>query len=308
MPEPLDRRRPFTRAEALAAGLTDRMLDGPRFRRVFTGVHVGAGVPLSPRVRAEAALRLHPPSAFLSHLSAARILGLPVPSATSEHVTVSHADHRRRNKDVRCHVSQDPRDIVLVGGLRVSSPARVFIELATVLGLVDLVAVGDQLVAHGHLSANGLRVFCANRSLAGVKAARRAAAYVRAGVDSPMESRLRMLLVLAGLPEPVVNAVVRADDGAPLRRYDLSYPGAKVAVEYDGRHHVERVDQWERDLDRREAIDDSSWRLLVVTARDIYSRPEDTVRRVHRLLLARGMPGTPAVLSEGWRLHFDTRG
>lgn len=304
--ESLDLRRPFTRSAALAAGITDRVLEGPRFRRVYPGVHVRADVPLSPRIRAEAALLLHPPSAFLSHFSAARVLGLPVPSATREHVTVRDPDHRRRNQDVRCHVSQDPRDVVRVQGLRVSSPARVFVELATVLDLVELVAVGDHLVAHGHLSAGGLRDFCSNRSLPGVKMARRAAAYVRAGVDSPMESRLRMLLVLAGLPEPSINLVVRGEEGDQLRRYDLGYPRARVAVEYDGRHHVERVDQWERDLDRREAIDNSGWRLLVVTARDVYSRPADTVSRVHQLLRSRGLPGVPALPDQRWRLHFGT--
>ena len=36
-------------------------------------------------------------------------------------------------------------------------------------------------------------------------------------------------------------------DGEPVRRYDLSRPAAKVIVEYDGRHHIERVEQWEDD-------------------------------------------------------------
>lgn len=61
---------------------------------------------------------------------------------------------------------------------------------------------------------------CGQRS----RAARRAADYVRERVDSPMESRLRVLLVLAGIPAPEVNLCVRDADGEPLRRYDLSWP------------------------------------------------------------------------------------
>ena len=89
---------------------------------------------------------------------------------------------------------------------------------------------------------------------------RRAAAYVRAEVDSPMETRLRMLLVLAGLPEPSINVKIRAVDGEVLRRYDLSFPTVRVIVEYDGRQHIERVEAWESDLERREAIDGDGWR------------------------------------------------
>ena len=70
------------------------------------------------------------------------------------------------------------------------------------------------------------------------RTAAQAAAYVRAKVDSPMETRLRMLVVLAGLPEPVINLEVRDEDGEVLRKYDLAYPVVKVAVEFDGQVHV----------------------------------------------------------------------
>ncbi|WP_162599967.1 DUF559 domain-containing protein [Nocardioides solisilvae] len=301
---PLDVRRPFTRAEALAAGLTDAQLRGPRFQRLFTGVHLCAAVVVTPRLRIEAALRLHPPGSFVSHASAARIHGLAVPDDAEEHVTVRQRGHRRRTAGVRCHLSSAEVETVTVGGLLVSTPAQAFVELASSLGLVDLVVVGDQMARRGLLCPDGLRAACARSTLRGAVSARRAAAFVRDRVDSPMESRLRMLLVLAGLPEPEVNVVVRDVDGTPLRRYDLSFPAARVAVEYDGRHHVERIEQWERDLDRREALEDDGWRLLVVTSSGVFRRPGETVRRVHRLLRARGVPGVPVRSGDAWRQHF----
>ena len=36
----------------------------------------------------------------------------------------------------------------------------------------------------------------------------------------------------------------------------------------------------------------------------IYSTPEQTLRRIHRVLLARGLPGVPARLGDQWRAHF----
>ena len=47
-----------------------------------------------------------------------------------------------------------------------------------------------------------------------------------------------MLLVLAGLPEPQVNLTVRDERGEVVRKYDLSYPEVKVAVEFNGKVHV----------------------------------------------------------------------
>ena len=134
--------------------------------------------------------------------------------------------------------------------------------------------------------------------------ARQAAAYVRRDVDSPMETRLRLLLVLGGLPEPRVNLTVRDEVGEVIRKYDLSYPAVKVAVEFNGRVHVLVPGAWETDLERRGAIDDSQWRLLPVIGSGVHATPEQTLRRVHRVLLARGLPGVPLRLGDEWRAHF----
>ena len=114
-----------------------------------------------------------------------------------------------------------------------------FLDLAGELGLVDLVVLGDALVRRRRTTVTKLVAAAAQASGRHVALARRAAGLVRAGVDSPMESRLRMLLVLAGLPEPVVNHTEHDDRGWWVRRFDLSYPAARVAVEYDGRQHAE---------------------------------------------------------------------
>ncbi|MGH3353603.1 MAG: hypothetical protein ACRDPS_23280 [Nocardioides sp.] len=128
--------------------------------------------------------------------------------------------------------------------------------------------VGDHMVRKGLVDLETLRKFCADASGPGVALARTAAGYVRTGVDSPMETRLRLLIVLAGLPEPEVNLLV--GDEIERRKYDLSYRRSKTILEYDGRQHVERIEQWEADLERREGIDDDRWRILVFVAKDIY--------------------------------------
>lgn len=122
-----------------------------------------------------------------------------------------------------------------------------------------------------------------------------------------METRLRMLIVLAGLPEPEVNHRLRDARGRVLARLDLSYPHLKLIVEYDGRQHLDDPAQVKRDRVRREYFDDEEWRILVVTSEGIYREPEHTLLRVRRQLVARGCPGVPRQPAEAWRPHFPVR-
>jgi hypothetical protein len=71
-----DLRRPVTRADALAAGVSPSMIKGSRFRRIYRGVYISSAVSPDALHRVAGALLLHPPSAFASHLSAARVYGL----------------------------------------------------------------------------------------------------------------------------------------------------------------------------------------------------------------------------------------
>ena len=306
----LDVRRPFLRSDALTAGLTDKQLRTARFHRIHVGVYVASEVALTPEVRAAAALLPFADGTYASHATAARVWRLPVPTLPEEHVTVPTAADRRRRSDLRCHVAPAASEplVATVGTLRVSAAEQVFVELAEQLALVDLVVVGDHLVRHGHVRLDRLRAFVAGWRGPRAAQARAAVAFVRERVDSPMETRLRMLIVLAGLPEPRVNITYGEDDGLTFRRYDLSWPEVRVIVEYDGRHHIERVEQWESDLDRREAIDNSGWRILVVVSSGIYADPARTLDRIHRLLRARRLPGVPAQLRDDWRRHFPGRG
>ena len=307
MADKLDTRTPFTRAEGIAAGPTPRQLRGPRFRTIFRSVYVAATRPPGPRLRVRAALKLFDDLAWASHASAARVYELPIPTIADEHVSVPQAKHRRHHPGIRTHVGQ-PWHVTTADGMRVSTPLQTFVELAEILGLVDLVVIGDHLVGRTPLTRVELVDFCANSRHRAARRASEAAAYVRDDVDSPMETRLRMLIVLAGLPEPLVNLTLRTGDGQVVRRYDLSYPEFKVVIEYDGRLHVERIEQWESDLVRREAIDQADWRILVVVSSGIYKTPGDTLARIHRLLLSRGVAGVPMRLGNGWRPHFPGYG
>lgn len=303
-PSVLEQRRPFTRADAIAAGIDPRLLRGRRFRRIFKGVYIAADVPPSPLQRVEAAVLLHPPGAFASHVSAARVYDLPIPHFADEHVSVFAENDRRRRNGIQSHVAARSTPVGRLRGVRVSKPIPMFIELASMLSLVDLVIVGDALVRRKACAPAELVDACRRSETRCAERALRAAELVRAGVDSPMETRLRLLIVLAGLPEPAVNFEVRDSSGRVIRRFDLSYPDLKLIVEYDGRQHAESPDQYESDIYRREALDEWQWRIVVVTAKGIFQRPEETLHRVRSALRERGAKGLPGRFDDAWHVHF----
>ena len=300
----LDRREPFLRKTALNAGF-DPARRPAGLRQVFKGVWIDSGVEITERVRLQAALLIHPQNAFASHQSAARVRGLPVSSCDRSHVSVWRQEHRTRRLQIVPHVACAETRVETVAGIRVSQPLDLFVELSSVLSLVDLVVAGDAMVERGLFSPEELRTFCRSTRRRHSRKARRGAAYVREGVDSPMETRLRMLLVLAGLPEPRVNLKLLHGNGAVRYRLDLSFPEAKVVVEYDGRHHAEDTQQWKADIERREALEALGWLLVVVTSEGLFLRPRSTITRVARALRRRGVRVDR--VDHQWKAHFAAR-
>jgi len=301
----LDVRRPFTRADALAAGISPKLIRGSLFRRIFRGVYIWANVPITQEERIEAGLRIHPPGAFASHLSAAAIYGIAVPDRSEVHISVKAARDRRWQPGLKPHVAPIGTEVRSHRGFPVSSPVRMFIELAALLDLVDLVVAGDSILRILKMRRKDLVAELEASRDYWAPAARAAARFVREEVDSPMESRLRMLIVLAGLPEPTINHKLRDASGAVIVRFDLSYPSIRLIIEYDGRQHVEIIENWESDNDRREYLDTERWHVLKVTSKGIYVEPEHTLDRISRALQAHGVSLPPRL--DDWRPYFPGR-
>jgi hypothetical protein len=191
----------------------------------------------------------------------------------------------------------------------VSTPTQAFLELAAVgVGLVDLVVAGDSLVKATALTPEAFVAAAEAWTGNGARRARDAARLVREGVDSPPETRLRLLVVLAGLPEPRVNLILRHENGDWRWRFDLAFEELKLILEYDGRQHAYDDKQWSHDLGRREALDRLGWRMLVVVKADLYDHPEKTLQRIRRSMIERGAKGLPRRLSSNWTRYFPTGG
>jgi hypothetical protein len=327
-----DPQRPFLRADGEAAGITAAGFRGPRWRQLFRGVYIDGAAPVDDHVRATAALLVAPRGTVVARHTAASLWGGAPPHDWRTHVTTlwpgaaeraAAAGARRRVRGggrgcstgarddlewgrmdvdgVDARVSSNRAGIVVHRGLRLTDPTRTFLDLAEDLDLVELVVVGDSLVSAGRVTPAAL-VSASATPGRHRRLARRAASLVRAGVDSPPETRTRMLCVLAGLPEPEVNVVFHDAEGLVLRRADLGYRRARVSIEYDGRQHAEDDAQWSGDITRREEFDAWGWRMVVVTSSGLWREPARTLERIVTVLRSRGQP--VSVTSTEWRRYF----
>lgn len=313
-----DPEMPFRVAAALEAGLThDELYAG--FTRVVEGVYVASHVRVTPKLKARAALLVHPPDAVLSHDSVLRLLGAPVDLDPCEHVTVTRREDRRPRRSSRSHaMALRLKDVGDVGGLPGTVPERTFIDMARRLPLVELVVLGDWLVTAGHTTPEGLVGFCSGSPARYAGRALDAARFVRRGSNSPQESRTRMLMVLAGLPEPDLDEEWRAEDGEVFLQSDMLYllsrarsapsnhgPFVGVAVDYDGLVHLESRRQWEKDAERADRYAELRVQPLRVTSRGLNREAGTTLRRIHGALASLGWPGL-GPLRDDWRPHFPT--
>ena len=85
--------------------------------------------------------------------------------------------------------------------------------------------------------------------------------------ESPQESRMRVRLVLAGLPAPVPQFEIRRD-GRFLARADFAWPEQRVILEYDGAWHADTA-QLHRDRKRLNTLIDQGWKVYHATAADL---------------------------------------
>jgi hypothetical protein len=247
-----------------------------------------------------------PPGSVISHHTAALLWGGSVPASAEIQVRIPHNETLRVD-GVRTHLGVPAGVTQWRQTIPITAPETTFCDLAESLDLVQLVVLGDRLVRRGVTSPTGL--VAAASGLTGKRGAlaQRAAGLVRDGVDSPPESRLRMLVVLAGLPEPTVNHILRdPHTGDWLRRFELAYPELRIAIEYEGRHHRDDDEVWEVDIDRREDLDRRSWRIVQVISKGLYDNPLRTLHRIDQACVDRGAEPITA-FGEEWRRYFPGR-
>lgn len=100
-----------------------------------------------------------------------------------------------------------------------------------------------------------------------------------------METRLRLVLVLGGLPVPEAQHPVLDDRRRRAVWLDLAYPDRRIGIEYEGEDHL-RPERVLRDIGRYTALVDHGWRIFRFTKHEVYGEPDEIVAKIGRALAA----------------------
>ncbi|NVM99327.1 hypothetical protein [Arthrobacter sp. SDTb3-6] len=275
--------RSFTRSEGARGGLTISRMRAKDLYVPSREIRVPLGAQQSYRDRVRPYTELGVEN-YISHTSAAILHGIPMPyvheQARSVHLTRPAGTMIPRRKGVTGHKrALSPEECTLVDGIPVTTPARTLLDLSAILTLGELVAAADHLICEHDrdfeapkiaiVTAAGLRAYIASkRFIRGLGNAQAAMELMRVGVDSPPETRLRLLLQRAGLPEFTTNHRIPGAPGERTVLPDLACEEFRVCGEYEGEVHLTPEKQlFDRNRDMRTAA--RGWLQVKVFKKDM---------------------------------------
>lgn len=232
-----------------------------------------------------------PAAAFFCGVTAALIMGIPLPKRLQApiplHVGMPSPARGNRTTGTVGHKFQiPPDDIQQWAGLRVTSAARTWCDLATVLHVEDLVAAGDHVIHYRQPMATLAELEEAVARHPGRRGRRRlreALPLLDDHAESPRESIVRVVIVLAGIRGLVVNYPIRVAGGRQLRG-DLCFPAHRVIFEYQGDYHRSEPERWRKDRTRVALLAAAGWHVVEIAADELADRP--TLLRLIRSTLA----------------------
>ena len=283
----------YSAASARAAGLTRAQLRGAGYVRLAHDLTACLDDAIDARERLHLLAQVLPGDAAYSHATAAAVLGASVDFPSRPHVALTPRRVLPQHAGFVVHARRmEADDVVIHQGLRVTSGAQAFLDLAAELPPEELVAVGDALLRATHLTTPALtaRLARADR-VRGVVRARACAPLLSPLAMSRPESLLRYWLVTSPLPDPQPQVAIHDRWDRVVAHGDLGYPEWRVLLEYEGRQHADH-EQFGRDVDRYSLMGADGWLVLRFAGRHI-AGPTVVVERTRRALLSRGWrPGT----------------
>jgi very-short-patch-repair endonuclease len=268
---------PFLGSEALSAGVLTPYQLRSQYVALHKDVYVPRAVELSAQPRAKALWLRSRRRGVLAGYSASVLHGAKwVDAGHPAAIIDSNARHEPGIQIWEDRVEVD--EVCVVDGVRVTIPERTALDLASRFPIDPAVAAVDALIQATHLKIADVEQLVERyRGRRGIKAARAALELVDGGAQSPKETWLRLLLIRARFPRPQTQIAVRNEWGWAEAYLDMGWEGIKVAVEYDGDHHLSNRRQYVKDIRRLEMLERMGWIVVRVVAED---HRDDIIRRV----------------------------
>ena len=268
--------------------------------RVLQGVYLHKDVPLTIEIRASCVRTVLPDHAVVCDNTAAWLLGVDCqpPAALDGPVDLDVVSVDEHDRTTRSGIHGGKRDlrkdeIWEVAGVRVTSPVRTACDLACRHGRRQALAVLDAFMRHCGLTQAAYRAILPRyRGRRGCTQLRELIQHADGRAESIRESWVRMEIIDAGLPVPQLQAWVWLP-GLGRRRLDMAYRGRRVAVEHDGEEPHSEDQDVESDEERRDALHQAGWHVIVIRKEDFDgARLEKWLRELRDVLRQRS-PSRP---------------
>jgi hypothetical protein len=265
------------RSLGVDSGELRALLRSPRWTRLRRGVYADlTAVPGLELIAVNhhrqcaallAALDRSAGNAVISHLSAVRLLGLPIPPYADLRTTITRRPPGPP-APVRggvVHVAQfDDHDVIDVGGLPVLAGARLVIDCCTTMPPESALAVADAAMARGLVTREDLLAGAdAHAGRPYAQRVRLITARADALAENWFESASRWWLMEAGLPRPELQVPFTDENGRVRARVDMLFRDEWTVGEADGRGkytspevlYAEKLrEDWLRDGPRLEVV------------------------------------------------------
>lgn len=274
-----------TREQALLAGMSASAIDWRVATSAWEVVARGRyrTFPMETKVDLlrSAVATLH--TAVASHCSAGEMHELPMFSSDVVSVSV-HSSTTHRFPGVRTFRTRDleERHVMTMHGLPVTCLERTVVDLASQLTSAHLGSIVDDLVASDRTQWSAIsemtRVI-ARRGKPGIGRMRELL-LDRLGPDrsmSRLESAGAALLESMGLSGFVVEYPIPWN---PTHRFDVAFPEAKLAIEWDSRRWHMQANAFERDRKRDRDAVSNGWNVIRFTWEDVHRNPESVARTI----------------------------
>lgn len=274
---------PFTIDDARDAGLDRWHLEGAQWTRLGPSTYLWKELLADPMHKLHGANRRLPVGAAFSGMTAAWLHGIDVKPCDPIEVTVPDdaGVSARAGMELRRSVFEKS-DIVRLRGLPATSIVRTIAEVCGRLDLIEAVAVADAALHRRLLRPEQLEGWARSHSgHRGVRNLRETLRHAEPASESPMESRLRMVLILGGLPQPRAQVSLHDRWHRFVGRPDLYYEQQRIGIEYDGATHRDSLAEDNR---RQNRLLNIGVRLLRFTAGDVLGNPDSVVQQVAEAL------------------------
>jgi hypothetical protein len=268
-----------------------RRVQSGRLHRLHRGVYAVGHTVLRREARWLAAVLACGEGAVLSHRSAAELWGLYPSAAARVDVAVSHTSGVRSTARIVVHRSRREMRTTRRDGVPVTTVMQTLADLAIAVPRRQLEKAAENAEAGRRLDLNALDATHpgAKRLLAVVNE-HDLGSYTR----SETEDAFLELCDRYEIPRPLVNTRVEGFE------VDFCWPGERLIVETDGRHHATRA-RFESDRARDALLIAIGWRVMRFTRRQVRRDPAEVAARVRGARGAALSARSPSLATPGSR-------